>query len=452
MIEALKIKINHLKSAYLPAGSLRARVAKGAFWSLAGAVIARGLNLVASIIVARLLGTVGYGKLGIIQSTVGMFSVFAGFGLGMTSTKYVAEFREKDPDKAGRIIALSSSVAFVSGGIISVILIIFAPWLATKTIAAPHLTNLLRISAGLLFLGAINGAQTGALSGFEAFRTIAVINLISGIISFPLMVAGVWFFKLEGAVFALIGSMLVNYILNKIAINRECAKFNIKPDFQTSFQELPILWKFSLPAFLSSAIVGPVTWLCNSILVNQPNGYAEMGIFNAANQWFNALLFLPGVMSQAVIPVLSERFGLNDNISSTKVLSFTIRTNGLIIFTIAILCSILNQNIINFYGKGFESGGLTLIIVLFTAGLLAIQIPVGNVILASGKMWLGFIMNLGWGLVFIIMTWLLIRFGSFGLASARLIAYIAHATWTFWFAYNITKKLSKNNNVTVKSI
>jgi len=37
-----------------------------------------------------LLGTVGFGELGVIQSTVGMFGVFAGLGLGMTATKYVA--------------------------------------------------------------------------------------------------------------------------------------------------------------------------------------------------------------------------------------------------------------------------------------------------------------------------------------------------------------------------
>ena len=443
MIEALKIKIDHLKNAYLPVGSLRARIAKGAFWSLVGAVIARGLSLVSSIIVARLLGTVGYGELGIIQSTVGMFGVFAGFGLGMTSTKYVAEFREKDPAKAGRIIALSSLIAFISGGIISLILILLSPFLATRTLSAPHLSNLLLISSGLLFLGAINGAQTGALSGFEAFRTIAIVNLLSGIISFPLLIAGVWFFKLEGAVIALIGSMFVNYILNKIAINKECAKFNIRPDFQTGFQELPVLWKFSLPAFLSSAMVGPVTWLCNAMLVNQPNGYAEMGIFNAANQWFNAFLFLPGIMSQVVVPILSERLGMNDNINSTKLLFFTIRTNGIIIFIIVVFGFVFNQNIMNFYGKGFESGGSTLIVVLLTAGLLAIQIPVGNVIFASGKMWLGFIINLGWGFVFITGTWLLIRFGSLGLASARLIAYIVHAVWTFWFASIFLKKTKR---------
>ena len=80
------------------------RLAKGVFWSMAGAVISRGLGIVSSVVVARTLGKVGFGELGIIHSTVMMFQLFAGFGLGLTATKYVAEYRGTDPQKAGRII------------------------------------------------------------------------------------------------------------------------------------------------------------------------------------------------------------------------------------------------------------------------------------------------------------------------------------------------------------
>jgi len=64
------MKIPHLARAReefdrrFPVGSLRARFAKGATWSLIGAVISQGLALVASVIVARLLGEVGFGELG----------------------------------------------------------------------------------------------------------------------------------------------------------------------------------------------------------------------------------------------------------------------------------------------------------------------------------------------------------------------------------------------------
>ena len=145
------------------ASPLGYRLARGAFWSLAGALISRGLGLAAWIIVARVLGKEGFGELGIIQSTVGMFGVLAGFGLGMTATKHVAEFRATDPARAGRIIGMSAVVAFVSAGIMTGLLFALAPWLADRALAAPHLAGLLRLGSLLLLFNALNGAQTGAL-------------------------------------------------------------------------------------------------------------------------------------------------------------------------------------------------------------------------------------------------------------------------------------------------
>ncbi|PYS80065.1 MAG: polysaccharide biosynthesis protein, partial [Acidobacteria bacterium] len=134
-----------------------------------GAVASRVLGLAASIFVARVLGKEGFGEVGIVQSTVGMFQVFASFGLGITATKYVAEFRSVDPEKAGRIISLSFTVALATGLLIMVPLIIFAPWLAQRTLAAPPLAGPLRIGSPILLLGALCGAQTGVLAGFEKF-------------------------------------------------------------------------------------------------------------------------------------------------------------------------------------------------------------------------------------------------------------------------------------------
>ena len=91
------------------------RLAKGVFWSMTGTVISQGMMLVASVLVARMLGKTGYGELGMVRSTVSMFGIFAGFGLGLTATKYVAEFRQTDPDKTGRIIGLSRLFAIATG-------------------------------------------------------------------------------------------------------------------------------------------------------------------------------------------------------------------------------------------------------------------------------------------------------------------------------------------------
>lgn len=415
------------------------RLARGMFWSMAGTVISRGLMLVASIFVARILGKTGFGELGMIQSTVGMFGVFAGFGLGLTATKHVAEFRSSAPERAGRILGLSELVAMSTGGLMALGLFFFAPWLAVHTINTPHLSNVLQIGSFILFINALNGAQTGALSGFEAFKTIAYVNLFVGLFSFPILISGAYFGGITGTVWAMTINLCFNWILNHLALRRETKKYNIPFTFRQCGVEWPILWKFSLPAVLASSMIMPIDWLCNVLLVNQPNGYEEMGIYNAANQWYTMLMFLPGLLGSVVLPVLSERLGQEDKNQSIKTMFLAIKVNAVLVLPLVLLTSIFSPCIMNLYGSGFRDGWPTLVVVLFMTGLLSLQTPVGQIIAAAGKMWLGFIMNLGWGLIFIGSTLFLIGYGSLGLASSRAFAYMIHASWTFGFAYYITR-------------
>ncbi len=164
-----------------------------------------------------------------IQSTVGMLGIFAGLGLGLTATKYVAELRSRDPERAGRIIALGCAVAIVSGGLLALGLLAYAPFLAAKTLNAPALADELRIASVLLFFNAFNGAQTGALAGFEAFRAIARINLARGLVTFPITVALVLLWRLPGAIWALAVTAAVTCLLSQLSLRRHCAALGIRP-------------------------------------------------------------------------------------------------------------------------------------------------------------------------------------------------------------------------------
>lgn len=413
------------------------RLARGFAWSTLGAVVARGMALLAAVLVARILGRENYGRLGVVQSTIGMFSIFAGFGLGITATKYVAEFRTKDPERARRLIAMSGFVAAIAGSLMSVVLIVLAPWLATRTLAAPELSRLLTIAAPMLFLGAVNGAQTGALSGLEAFRAIARVNTWSGLAGFALMVGGAYLSGLEGAVLGLVAVLAVNWALNRRALSSEADAARIPLGVEGAWRESAVLWRFSVPAALSAIMVGPAYWVCSAIVVNRPRGYEEMGLFNAANQWFGALLFLPGILGQVVLPVLSERLATADHDQPVRVLTASIVGNGLTVVPLAVIISVASPLIMLFYGPDFRSGWPTLVVVAITGALLAVQLPAGQAIAAKGQMWLGFWMNTGWALAFVGLTLVLADRGAFGLALARLAAYGVHTTWTLGWVYAV---------------
>ncbi|MEG1545012.1 MAG: oligosaccharide flippase family protein, partial [Tannerellaceae bacterium] len=179
--EKLKNKVGSEKAKELLVNS---------FWSILGSIISKGLVFLAWILVGRILGKEDYGSFGIIRNTVIMFTSFAGLGLGLTASKFVAEFLHSDKAKVERILGLTLAFGTIMGAIIGVFTLIFSSYLAKDMLHAPALVFDLQIASIILFFSSLNGAQIGALQGLQAFKKLASINTWQAICSFPLFIVG----------------------------------------------------------------------------------------------------------------------------------------------------------------------------------------------------------------------------------------------------------------------
>jgi O-antigen/teichoic acid export membrane protein len=325
------------------------------------------------------------------------------------------------------------TVTTVSAMLYGGVFILFAPWMAARTLSAPHLAPMLQISAITVALGVVNSVQSCSLAGCEAFRTSSVINIVCTIAQTVLVLIGAWFWKLPGAVAALALSMVATVAVTRWVVTQEWKRFNIKLNWHESWGEWRVLIRYSLPTFLSGLSVGPVVWGCNAMLANQPDGYAQLGIYNAANQWQSAIQFLPALIGTAILPVMSERHGSGDLLGGVRVMKRMMAMTAVLVVPITLLICACSPWIMRGYGLSFVSGYRTLCLSVVTAALLAVMTPVGQYLAASGRMWAGFVMNTGWGICMILAAWLMVHWGAEGLAGASLIAYLIHAVWTVWF-------------------
>lgn len=417
--------------------NINRRIAVASFWSLGGAVISRGLMLLASVIIARILTQTEYGELGIIRSTINMFTVFAGFGLGLTATKYVAQFRDTNKLKAGKIIALSSIFAFIIGLIIALIIVFNAEFIALYSLNASHLQWELKIGAVILFFSSLNGVQTGILAGFEAFKTIAKINLIAGILSFPTLIGFSYFWGVTGAVIGFGSNFLLLYILNFLSVRKIATKENVPIKFFNSWEEWRVLYKFSLPAVLSGLLVSPTLWFCSTMLIKQPSGYEELAIFEAANQWKNTILFIPAAIAPIVLPLIAN----TSKSQFKRVINLNIKINVIISLPVAIILSLLSSKIMMAYGMEYEKGQPVLIILSVSTILISINNVIGQAIAGKGKMWIGFFLNMIWSISILSATYMFLdnNLGGKGLALSILISYFIHTILQF----TVAKKLLK---------
>ena len=422
-VELVTHKVGVKFLTVLPRESLRARFVSGAIWSVVGVGLSQGLGFVAYVLTARFLGQRAFGELGMIQSTVGMFGIFAGLGLGLTATKHVAEFRSADPTRAGRIIGISMVAAVVTGGLVAAALALAAPQLAASALGASEFVVELRLGCLLLLFNAINGVQTGALSGFEAFRRVAWTSAIRGILNFVFLFGGVYFGGLRGAVIGLVLTAFSGLLINHVALQSEadaCGMRITYRDFQPD--ELLILWKFSLPAFLSGAMVAPASWWVRAMLVHQPGGYAELGIFTAASRFQEVLAVAGETLGVAFLPILaSKEAARSERFQRTNLLFSWILGIGPAVILIAFpeISTIL-------FGRQYAGVEMsrTVVLALCFGCVLMYKQGLARILAASNLMWFGALSNGLWAAALLGGVYMLIGGGAPGIALAYLIAYI----------------------------
>lgn len=398
------------------------RFVRGAFWSMAGVFLSRGLMMAAWVLVARILGKSAYGEFGVVRSTVDMFTTFAGFGLGLTATKHVAEFRFKDHAKTGRIISLSLLFAAFSGGLIALLLVAFGPWLSVRTLNAPHLAPALQIGGVMLFASALNGAQNGALAGFEAYRSIARINILCGVIAFPLFWACANQWGLYGVLWAHAANLCLISILNHLTLRKTAKAADIPLKWKSCWREFPVICSFSLPVVISGIIVSSVRWAGNAMLVNQTDGYSQMGLFSAALIIQTTLQFASSTVGNPLLSMLSN-LGQNTPAGLAR---FNMLVSWGMGVSVALPLFCFPEIAELLLGKDYRGPTFhhTLALILLCTCIIMYKEGLSRILAARNLMWWGFLSNSVWACILLISAHYFVRYGGPGLAFCYVVAYV----------------------------
>ncbi len=407
------------------ASPIGGRLARGAFWSLLGTTLSKVCSTVSWIIVGRMLGKENFGELNMVQSTVGLFGAAAGLGMGMAATKYVAEYKKTDPDRAGRFIGLASATTWIASMILSLVLVVMAPWLARETLGAPHLAPYLVISSLLLLFSGIAGAQSGTLAGFESFKAIAAINVIVGILSFPMLLLGAVWGGVTGALWALIASAVLNCLLNFVQVRSVAASQRVTIRYRGCMAESRVFWDFNLPGIVNAVISAAVVWALAAMLVRHSSNFGDLGIYNAVQRMKLIPENIAAMLLAPMIPILSDTFARSDMQGFGKTLVFSYSIATLTIVPLALLQIAAPWLTLLPYGPQYKGGEPIVLWVMVATISYALLWPMGNILISMGRIWfalfVGSIHNvLSLGLAW----WLIPKMGGAGLALATSVSFL----------------------------
>ena len=402
-------------------------ILKNGMWGVIGTGSGRILNLLAMIFLARSLNVENYGYFGLIQSTLGVFGVFAGAGLGITAVRYVAEFRRPDPVRAGRIIGLVQATGAGTILIVTLIAILSANRISASLVSSPARQSFaVAFAIGAVFFAILSwrGIQDSILMGLEMFRDAAAFRLGEGLLVLAFMPILAWHYGLAGAV---AGQALATAAVCLVAawqIARILRAEGIRPDWRGTRHEWRILARFSLPSFLSNLVGTPVLWLGIYILSQQPDGIRELAFYNAAYQWHGPLIFIPMALCAASIPPMVNAW-TSGQYPVFRRLLLRITGINLVVGLVPTAILIAGSGIImQSYGPEYVAGQAALVWLLFAAVLHATANLFTSALQSMNRAWVVLTTNSLWGVVFVISGSILIPgYGATGLAATFTFAY-----------------------------
>jgi O-antigen/teichoic acid export membrane protein len=171
-------------------------------------------------------------------------------------------------------------------------------------------------------------------------------------------------------------------------------------------------------------MVSPAKWICDALLVNQQNGYGQMGIYSAAIIFQTTLLFISSTISKPFLSMLSNmQEDLSDNLARMNIM--TSWCLGIIVAVPLFCFPEIGQLIFGKEYVGIEFRQTMSLITFFTCVIMYKE-GLARVLAAKSLMWWGLLSNAVWAIILVIAAFLLVPLGAIGLAASYALAYIGN--------------------------
>ena len=373
----------------------------GGFWLIAGGIASRACTLLAQVTIARQLGKAAFGSWALVVNTVAFFSLCAASGLGIAATKHIAELREKDPARAGRIVSLILGVASGASLAAGLLCMVFAPWLARVLYETPDLAGPMSV-AGLVVCSTIAARVVeGALAGFEAFRRIAANAGVQGLVLLALVVPLSKPLGLSGAVLAVGGSQILALALGVQAMLRCCRSHGISLHWRAAWDERSVLTRFAFPSAIADLISPAAVAMAQAAVARLPGGVVALGGYQAASNWRDIVLFVPTTLGRVTLPTLARLRGLRRDGAYSAALRVSVLINSGLAAGGTVVVLLASPWLLGLYGPGFAHELPGFAIVVGTTVVQSARDVMMQTTASLGKMWWNGAASAVWGTILV---------------------------------------------------
>lgn len=431
------MSLSQIKNKILSSSFIK-KLLFGTFWMTFGTLISRGLFALASIVLARILTVDEFGEFGMVKSTIDNFLIFASMGIGLTTTKYISELKDNDKKAASSVLGASISIVLILSSLIALLISVFSEKIASDILGNTNLQIPLIIGSFTLIFIALNGTQMGALLGFQAYKKNSTSNIFQGLFLFLGLIIGGYLGGVKGALIGnLIAIAMVSIVL-QILLRKESKKQEIGLNLENWKYNVKKIYKFAIPASLSTIIVAPTIWFLNTLLVNQPNGYKELGLYSAVIIFSTAIQMFNGAISSVLLPMFLSK----SEEKTPKKEFFNYFGSWIISIAIAFPILLFPELVSFILGDKYRIEEIIPILgmSIVSTWIITNKTGVARDLIIKNKMWLSVLSMGQWAITNLVIFYFLKGYGAVGFAFSYMVSYILN--YLIFIPFFIYKKIS----------
>jgi len=279
----------------------------------------------------------------------------------------------------------------------------------------------------LTFLSFAFSLWAGIMAFLNGFRLYSLQTMIS--ISLFVMVMGFGLSIYFGFVlFDFIYVLIVSYFMAAFFFLYHLFTIKVQLD-----KVIKIDWKFLIsivvPSFVGSAFVGVVLLDVQNFFYSF--GPDELSVFNVLNQLKGVVLFIPVAIQSIVLPHLYAHYIHKDAMIIHRSNFFI--SLGLV-FISAIMLLLLNDSIAALYNLSQDVMSEQIVLFVILVILTGISAPVGSMLIIKYGIWANMLLNIFFGVFYIVMTQLFVPTNSHDILLILNTSYFVLFILSFLFA------------------
>jgi len=203
-------------------------------------------------------------------------------------------------------------------------------------------------------------------------------------------VSGYWL-GLEGAVAGLLAGAVGQWALLGTAIRGEARRQGIPMTAEGATSEARVIYRFALPQALSGLSMVSAQWLAQAILARSA-GYAQVGLFGAANTLRILVVFVPNILNNVSVSLLSHEKGRGDRRRYRKLFWTNLALTAGVALAAALGVLLFGPRLLGIFGKDFAEGRPVLNLLAVAGVCEALAVALHQVIVSREKIWLSFLL------------------------------------------------------------